>query len=116
MSFQESEEDVACQQIVDISRTVGVQGSIVITLKHIYYLVEVIFMIRIDGFHTLMIHHHLELVVAHQKVMPLIVKLRNLKYSIINIMPDTLIIVRDVVMIGIAVDGNLTRHRLFVVL
>jgi hypothetical protein len=48
--------------------------------------------------------------------MPLVVKLPNLKYSIVNVMPDTLIIVRDVIMIGITVNCNLTRHRLFVVL
>ena len=47
--------------------------------------------------------------------MPLVIKLLNVQHRIIHIMPNALVIVSNVVMIRITVNGNITRHRLLVI-
>ena len=115
MSLEQSKQGVACQQVVDVGRAVGVQSCVVVSFEHVNHLLEEILMVRVDGLDVLMVHHHLELVVAHEQVRPLVLQINDSQRGIIHIMPNTLIVVGDVVVVGVLPHPHLTGAWLSVV-
>lgn len=115
MHFKETEQDVTCKEIVDVAGTVGIEGGVVVTLKHVDYLLEVVFVVGVDGFDAAMAHHHFELVVAHEQIVPFVAQLHNLQVGVVDIVADALVVVLDAVLIGVAADGYFACALMLVV-
>ena len=73
-------------------------------------------MVGIDGLDALMIHHNFELVVASQDIVPFVVNARSLDDSIIDIMAYALVIILDLIMVRVVIDGHITVMFQLVVL